>query len=161
MDLPTAIEASCDTYFYQLGYDFFKLPPDRGHPLQAWAARFGIGKPTGIDIPGEATGLLPTPEWRKRTFTRKTDPRCWQVDRLWKPGDSIQLAIGQKDLQLTPLQLARVYALIANGGKLVTPHVAGDVEQTTNDKQAVVKWRFPTRHPPVRRRRPGGARGSA
>ncbi len=66
---------------------------------------------------------------------------------MWKPGNSIQLAIGQGDLQLTPLQLARVYALIANGGKLVTPHVAGDVEQTTNDNQAVVKWRFPIRHP--------------
>ena len=44
MDLMTAIEASCDTYFYQLGYSFYKLPPDRGHPLQAWAARLGIGK---------------------------------------------------------------------------------------------------------------------
>jgi penicillin-binding protein 2 len=147
MDLMTAIEASCDTYFYQLGKMFYDLPADRGHPLQAWAARLGIGKRTGIDIPGEETGLLPTPEWRKRTFTRKTDPRGWQVDRLWKPGNSIQLAIGQGDLQLTPLQLARVYALIANGGKLVTPHVAGDVEQTTNDNQAVVKWRFPIRHP--------------
>jgi len=146
MTLPEALEASCDTYFYQLGYDFFKLPPDRGHPLQAWAGRFGIGKGTGIDIPGEATGLLPTPEWRHRTFTRKTDRCCWQLDRLWKPGDSIQLAIGQKDLQLTPLQLARVYAMIANGGKLVTPHVAADVEQSTNDNQPVILRRFMPPH---------------
>src|SRR6185369_7000068 len=127
-------------------YDFFKLPPERGHPLQAWAARFGIGKRTGIDIPGEASGLLPTPEWKKRTFTKKTDPH-WEVDRIWKPGDSIQLAIGQKDLQLTPIQLARVYAMIANGGKLVTPHLAADVEQTTNDNQPVILRRFPTKHP--------------
>ncbi|MBA3718543.1 MAG: penicillin-binding protein 2, partial [Actinobacteria bacterium] len=142
MTLMTALEASCDTYFYQLGYDFFNLPPDRGHPLQAWAGRFGIGRYTGVDIPGEAKGLLPTPEWRKRTFTKKTDPKQWRVDRLWKPGDSIQLAIGQKDLQLTPLQLARVYAMIANGGKLVTPHIAADVEQSVNDSPPVVLRRF-------------------
>jgi penicillin-binding protein 2 len=147
MDLMTALEASCDTYFYELGKRFYDLPPDRGHPFQAWARRFGIGRPTGIDIPGEAKGLLPTPEWRKRTFTRKTDRCCWQLDRLWKPGDSIQLAIGQKDLQLTPLQLARVYAMIANGGKLVTPHVAKDVEQNTNDGGSVVLQRFPVKHP--------------
>ena len=58
---------------------------------------------------------------------RPTRP-CWQVDRLWKPGNSIQLAIGQGDLLVTPLQMARFYALIANGGKLVTPHVLMDVE---------------------------------
>jgi len=147
MTLPTALEASCDTYFYQLGYDFYKLPPNRGHPLQAWARRFGIGRTSGIDLPGEAAGLLPTPEWRKAHFTKKTDPN-WQVDRLWKPGDSIQLAIGQKDLQLTPLQLARVYAMIANGGKLVTPHLAEDVEQSgPNGSSSVVLRRFTPRAP--------------
>jgi penicillin-binding protein 2 len=129
MTLPTAIAASCDTYFYQLGNDFYLLPPDRGHPLQAWAARFGFGSPTGIDVGPEADGLLPTPEWRQQTFTKKTDRCCWQIDRLWKPGDSIQLSIGQKDLLVTPIQMARFYALIANGGKLVTPHLLLDVEQ--------------------------------
>jgi penicillin-binding protein 2 len=147
MNLMTALEQSCDTYFYELGKRFFDLPANRGHPLQAWAARFGIGKPPGIDIPGAESGLLPTPEWRRRTFTAKTDPRQWQVDRIWKPGNSIQLAIGQGDLQLTPLQLARVYAMIANGGKLVTPHVAAQVEQQTNDGQPVVLHRFPAKHP--------------
>lgn len=147
MTLPEALEASCDTYFYRLGDEFYHLPPVRGHPLQAWARRFGIGRPAHIDIPGEANGLLPTPEWRHRTFTRKTDRCCWQVDRLWKPGDSIQLAIGQKDLQLTPLQLTRVYAMIANGGKLVTPHVAEDVEATSNGSRSLVKKiRPPTPH---------------
>lgn len=150
MTLPTALEASCDTYFYRLGYSFYQLPPERGHPLQAWANRFGIGRTTGIDLPGESSGLLPTPEWRQATYTKKTDPCCWQVDRLWKPGDSIQLAIGQKDLLLTPLQLTGVYAMIANGGKLVTPHLAEDVESTVNDKAApVVQQRFAPEPKPV------------
>ncbi len=129
MALPTALAASCDTYFYDVGYSFYKLPPDRGHPLQEWATRLGFGSRTGIDIGPEAAGLLPTPEWRLRTFTRETDPKHWQEDRLWKPGDSIQLAIGQKDLLVTPLQMARLYSLIANGGRLVTPHLLLAVEQ--------------------------------
>jgi penicillin-binding protein 2 len=145
MTLPVALEASCDTYFYQLGYDFYKLPADRGHPLQAWARRFGIGRRSGVDLPGESAGLLPTPEWRKRAFTKKTDPTSWQLDRIWKPGDSIQLAIGQKDLALTPLQLARVYAMIANGGKLVTPYLAQDAEQLTSSGGSV---RHPLKHKP-------------
>jgi penicillin-binding protein 2 len=131
MTLPTALEASCDTYFYELGYRFYKLPAARRHPLQEWASRFGFGHATGIDLPGELPGLLPTPEWRKAAYTRKTDPTEWRVDSLWKPGDSIQLAIGQKDLLVTPLQMARFYALIANGGKLVQPHVAADVEEVS------------------------------
>jgi penicillin-binding protein 2 len=128
IDMRTALAISCDTYFYQLGNDFYELPSDRGHPLQAWASRFGFGRPTGIDVGPESAGLLPTPEWRQRTFTRKTDPCCWRLDASWKPGDSIQLAIGQKDLLVTPMQMARFYALIANGGKLVTPHLLLGVE---------------------------------
>jgi penicillin-binding protein 2 len=128
MNLSTALGASCDTYFYELGYRFYKLPAARRHPFQEWASRFGFGRPTGVDLPGEVGGLLPTPEWRQAMYTKKTDPN-WQVDRLWKPGDSIQLAIGQKDLQVTPLQMARFYALIANGGRLVQPHIAADVEE--------------------------------
>ena len=136
MTLPTALEASCDTYFYELGYRFYKLPAARRHPLQEWAARFGFGHATGIDLPGELPGLLPTPEWRKAAYTRKTDPTQWRVDSLWKPGDSIQLAIGQKDLLVTPLQMARFYALIANGGRLVQPHVAADVEEVSTNQSS-------------------------
>ncbi|MGB2876373.1 MAG: penicillin-binding protein 2 [Gaiellaceae bacterium] len=127
MTLPTAIGASCDTWFYRVGYKFYNAPPSAGHPLQAWASKFGIGRTTGVDVGPEESGLLPTPEWRNRAFTAKTDPHNWQIDRLWKPGDSIQLAIGQKDLLVTPIQLARFYALIANGGKLVRPHLVQDV----------------------------------
>jgi penicillin-binding protein 2 len=80
MTLPTALEVSCDTWFYQLGYDFYKAPPSAGHPLQAWASKFGFGRKTGVDVGPESSGLLPTPEWRDRTFTAKTDPHNWQFD---------------------------------------------------------------------------------
>jgi penicillin-binding protein 2 len=127
MDLPTALAYSCDTYFYQLG-DLFYNPTSSKQPLQNWAKAFGFGSTTGSDIGPEAAGLVPTIGWRQRTYTKAKDPLGWRVDRLWKPGDSILLAIGQKDLLVTPVQMARFYALIANGGKLVTPHVLMDVE---------------------------------
>ena len=132
MDLPTALAASCDTYFYQVGERFYGMPARLGPRLQAWASRFGFGEPTGVDLGPEQSGLLPTPDWRKATYTKRSDPEGWQIDRLWKPGDSVQLAIGQKDLLVTPLQMARFYAMIANGGKLVTPHVLMDVEQPSS-----------------------------
>jgi penicillin-binding protein 2 len=134
IDLPTAIAESCDTYFYQVGYDFYGLPANRGHPLQQWASRFGFGDKTGVDVGPEATGLVPTPEWR---CTHYGGPPCrGYVDRIWKPGYSVQLAIGQGDLTVTPIQMARFYAMVANGGQLVTPHVVDDVEQPTNDPRA-------------------------
>ncbi len=141
MEMQQALAASCDTYFYRLGNAFYDLPPERGHPLQAWASRFGIGASTGVDIGPEERGILPTPEWREASYTKKTDPCCWRVDRLWKPGDSIQLAIGQKDIAVTPLQMARFYALVANGGRLVTPHVVSRVEESggKNAAPTVVK----------------------
>jgi penicillin-binding protein 2 len=138
MTLPTALARSCDTYFYQVGYGFYKLPSGAGHPLQGWASRFGFGSHTGIDLAGDSPGLLPTPEWLQARFTKKSDPCCWQVDRIWKPGDSIQLAIGQKDMLATPLQMTRFYAAIANGGKLVTPHLVQQVEQPGTNGSASV-----------------------
>ena len=133
MDMPTALGYSCDTYFYQLGNAFYQLPSDRGQPLQQWAKIFGFGRSTGTDAGPDVPGLVPTIGWRHQRFTAKTDPRAWQVDRLWKPGDSIQLAIGQSDLLVTPLQMARFYALIANGGKLVTPHVLDGRRESERD----------------------------
>jgi penicillin-binding protein 2 len=118
LTMPDALARSCDTYFYELGARFYDL---RTSPLQEWARRFGFGKKSGIEIGPEETGLVPTPLWRKHTFK---DP----IDKLWKPGDSIQLAIGQKDMLATPLQMARFYAMVANGGWLVMPHLFKDVE---------------------------------
>jgi penicillin-binding protein 2 len=129
MALETAIASSCDTYFYSVGLRFYDLPPERGSPLQRWAHRFGIGRPTGTDLGHEEAGLLPTPKWRKSHFRSP-------IDRLWKPGDSIQLAIGQGDLLVTPLQMTRFYAMIANGGRLVTPHVAQQLERSGGGARA-------------------------
>jgi penicillin-binding protein 2 len=89
----------------------------------------GLGVSTGVDVGAEVRGLIPTPEWRRSTFK---GPPYTELDRTWKPGYSIQLAIGQGDVAVTPMQMARLYALIANGGKLVTPHVVSRVEQPGN-----------------------------
>jgi penicillin-binding protein 2 len=133
MDLTTAIAESCDTYFYELGRRFYNLPADRGHPLQAWANRFGLGELTGVDVGPENPGLIATPEWRRKAFPASAG--YGELDRTWKPGYSIQMAIGQNQVLVTPLQMARFYAMIANGGKLVTPHVADDVELTSTGGQ--------------------------
>jgi penicillin-binding protein 2 len=148
MDLPTAIARSCDTYFYRAANKFYLLPKDRGQPIQKWARRFGFGRASGSDLEPQAPGLVPTTGYKHRRFTRRTDPTNWRIDRLWKPGDSLNLAIGQGDLTVTPLQMARFYAAIANGGKLVTPHVLMDVE---NPNGTIV----PTRAPPAPRPIPG------
>ncbi len=122
MTLPTALSQSCDTYFYDIGQRYYDQGPSGWSRLQAWAERFGFGHTSGLDIGGEDPGLLPTPAWRKRTYSTP-------IDRAWNPGDSIQLTIGQKDIAVTPLQMARFYAVLANGGKLVTPYLVQDVEQ--------------------------------
>jgi penicillin-binding protein 2 len=147
MNLDTALAYSCDTYFYQAGDAFYGLPADRGQPLQKWARKFGFGEKTGIDVGPETSGVVPTIGWKRRMYTKANDPN-WVVDRLWKPGDSITLAIGQGQLLVTPLQMARLYAAIANGGKLVTPHVLNDVE---NPNGTIV----PTTAPPAPRPIPG------
>ena len=122
MTLPEALAESCDTYFYEIGNRFYEGGSESRVRMQQWARRLGFGAPTGLDIGGEADGLLPTPEWRRKTF--ESD---W--DRAWNPGDSIQLAIGQKDLLVTPLQMAVFYAMLANGGNVVTPYLVSNVEQ--------------------------------
>jgi penicillin-binding protein 2 len=139
MTLATALAQSCDTYFYEVGYRFYTQgldDPAWWSRMQDWAGRFGFGRPAGLDIGGEATGLVPTPEWRRRTYDNP-------IDRAWNPGDLIQLAIGQKDVTVTPLQLARFYAMLANGGKLVSPYVVAAVEQPGSDgAEGIVRRRF-------------------
>jgi penicillin-binding protein 2 len=140
LDLTQAIVQSCDVYFYNVGYDFYS---QKGEGLEDWAKRLGMGHPTGIDLPGEVAGLVPTPEWKNAAYTRKTDPIGWRIDRLWKPGDSINLAIGQGNLEATPMQAAVTYAAIANGGYLVTPHLGVRI---VNSQGKLVR-RLPYRQP--------------
>lgn len=145
MDLPTALAQSCDTYFYRIGNDTFLLPPKRGHPEQRWARAFGFGQGASTDLGQDRSGVLPTPAWKHRMFTQSND-KNWRIDRIWKPGDSIQLAIGQGDLLVTPLQMTRFYAALANGGKLVTPHVLMNVE---NPNRTIVPTTPPAAPKPI------------
>jgi penicillin-binding protein 2 len=121
-NLIQALAESCDVYFYNVGYGFFRR--DTRTELQDWSRRFGLGKLTGVDIPGESRGLVPDYKWTKEHFT---DP--WSS--IWRSGDSIQLAIGQGYLQVTPLQMAVAYAAIANGGDIVTPHLGLRIEDAS------------------------------
>lgn len=125
INLPTALAMSCDTYFYQLGQRIWGLPPSYGEPIQSWAKNFGLGQHTGIEI-GDYAGVVPTKKWQRNHY--KASLGYKPEDRTWKPGDSINLSIGQKDLQVTPLQMARLYGGIATG-KLVTPHLLASVQR--------------------------------
>lgn len=105
-----AIAWSSDVFFYTVGGGFGKqkgLGIDR---LDYWYRQFGIGKKTGIDLPGEAYGLIPTPKWKKAV-----------LHKPWYLGDTYFTAIGQYAMQVTPIQMVRATAVIANGGKLLTP----------------------------------------
>jgi penicillin-binding protein 2 len=107
MDLRRAIAHSCNVYFFQVG---IRLEIGR---LEKWGKRLGLGAPTGVDLPYEAAGLMPGPEWKTR------------VSRTpWYAGETVSVAIGQGQVSATPLQLARLVAVIANGGSLVRPHLA-------------------------------------
>ena len=116
--LREALQVSSDVYFYTLGL----RDGAEGDTIQTWAEQLGMGSLTGIDLPAEAEGLVPTPEWRNDLY------REGLTDRPWSVGDNINLAVGQGDLQASPLQLAVAYATVANGGSIVRPHVGLRVE---------------------------------
>ncbi len=117
VSLVSALEVSSDVFFYNLGFRMWNT----GN-LQHWAHSLGIGRPTGIDLPGAAEGLLPSQRWRNQLYAEG------ETERPWSAGDNIQLATGQGDLQTNPLQMAVAYAAIANGGTIVTPHVGLQVD---------------------------------
>jgi penicillin-binding protein 2 len=116
LTLVPALEVSDDVFFYTLGYEMW----DTGQ-LQHWAHAFGIGRPTGIDLPENEESLLPSKHWRDQLYKEGG------TERPWSSGDNIQLATGQGDLQTNPLQMAIAYATLANGGRVVTPHVGKEV----------------------------------
>jgi penicillin-binding protein 2 len=136
LTLSQALSISCDTWFYRLGSMFY-AEQQKGHLyMQDWANRLGVGHPTGFDVPGEAPGLVPTPAWLKRTFKQP-----WE--RIWYEGYSVNLAVGQGQLAITPLQLAVAYSTLANGGTVVRPHVGRAVLNSSG--QIVRELRFPAR----------------
>lgn len=115
--LARALQISSDVYFYTLGARMW----DTGE-LQEWAHKLGIARLTGLDLPEETEGLLPTRQWRNQLYKEG------ETDRPWSIGDNVQLATGQGDLQTSPLQMAIAYAALGNGGKIVTPHVGMEIE---------------------------------
>jgi penicillin-binding protein 2 len=122
MSLAQALIVSCDTVFYRFGWDFYtKLPSE---PLQRDLGTFGFGHPTGVDLPGEQPGVVPTPEWLHRMHRQV--PAAFPRN-TWYPGDDIQMGIGQGDTLVTPLQIATAYSAIANGGRICQPHVAAEI----------------------------------
>ena len=115
MTLPTALEESCDTWFYRLGALVYGHDPRaQGTLIQNWASRLGLGSEPKVDLTGATTGYLPRPG--KIFESRFGFP--------WTEGQTINLAIGQGALQVSPLQLAVAYSALINGGKVVRPHVA-------------------------------------
>ena len=109
-----------DVFFYNVGAMLYSARGRR--PAEVGIRRSGSAIRPGIDLPGEVSGLLPTPAWRNKLYKEH------QTDRPWTEGDNVNLAVGQGDLQADPLQMAVAYAAIANGGDVVRPHVGLEVE---------------------------------
>src|ERR1700728_2722569 len=111
VDLEKAIYQSCDVFFYTLAE---KLAIDR---IAKYASALGLGEKTGIDLPNEVSGVMPSEEWKIKNFKQK-----------WFAGETISVGIGQGAVALTPVQLMRAVAAISMGGKLVVPHVVDPQE---------------------------------
>ena len=116
VNLTKAIVESVDTYFYKLSY---QLGIDKMHD---WMTRFSFGSKTGIDLPGEKTGVYPSAEWKMKTYKKP-----------WSPGETVSVSIGQGYFLATPLQIANATAMVANKGQHLTPHF---LKKTTGSQQA-------------------------
>ena len=134
LTLVPALEVSDDVFFYTLGLDMWET-----NELQEWAHKLGIGRPTGLDVPVNTDGLLPSKHWRDQLFKEG------ETERPWSAGDNIQLATGQGDLQTNPLQMAVAYAALGNGGKIVTPHLGLEIQDAAGRVLREID-------PPIRRR---------
>src|SRR5262249_41530187 len=110
MNVTRAIAQSCNVFFYNVG---IRLEISR---ISEYAKKLGLGAPTGVDLPHELPGLIPSPEWKLKTFKVP-----------WYAGEPVSVAIGQGQVNVPPLQMARLAALIANGGKVVHPHLVKSV----------------------------------
>jgi penicillin-binding protein 2 len=144
VNMVSALRVSSDVFFYDIGIMANDVYEEGGQEvIQDWAEQLGFGSPTGIDVPAEGAGLVPTPEWRDKLYedaadpdscggkARLFEPGCYETDRPWSVGDMMNLSVGQGDLQATPLQLATAYAAIGNGGEVVRPHLGMEAEDAT------------------------------
>jgi penicillin-binding protein 2 len=154
INMVQALKVSSDIFFYELG----ARADGRGPVIQRWARDLGLGRRTGIDLPGENRGLVPDAKWRNAGYQKYRDCAkqahvtvgstqalfaCGGIEKPWTPGDNVNLAVGQGDLQATPLQLATVYSTIANGGKVVRPHLGAAIQDGAG--RLVEQLRFPAR----------------
>jgi penicillin-binding protein 2 len=133
LDLPEAISRSSDVFFYRLAST---LGIDR---MAAFLEPFGYGQLTGIDIGGEKPGLLPTPEWKRKAFKRPED-------KVWFPGETVNMGIGQGYLLVTPLQLAHITGILAGRGRNVRPRVVKGMR----DAAGHVQWLAPVEDAPIK-----------
>jgi penicillin-binding protein 2 len=117
VDLHDGISQSCDVYFYSLARE---LGIDR---MQQFLRTFGLGSITGVDVPGEKAGLVPSPEWKRRTFSKP-------ANQVWFPGETIIAGIGQGYLLVTPLQLAHATATVAMRGARFRPRMVHAVRDS-------------------------------
>jgi len=122
VDIHNAIPYSCDTYYYQLGD---RLGIDR---IAKYATEFGYGQKTGIDLPGEQAGLMPSAQWKLKNYHAR-----------WYPDETLDVAIGQGAVEATPIQLARVIGGIASGGHLVRPHTVFPDQLPSDFRKALIE----------------------
>ena len=140
--LGRALQVSSDVFFYHLGFELNSAGD--GQQLQKWANLLGIGRNTGIDLPGEAPGILPSRKYINHQLAlHNKNPKLSLIDRPWSVGDNVNTAIGQGYLQANPLQLAVAYAALANGGRVLRPHIGMRVEDAAG--RAIQELRFSAR----------------
>lgn len=131
MDLQSAITWSCDPMFYEIGKGFY-YSDDNPDGMQETYRAWGLGKTCGIDLGGEASGRVPDAAWKKEAFKDYASE-----DQSWNPGDMTNLAIGQGDILVTPLQMAMVYCGLANNGVQMTPHLLKSVVSRDGEGDAL------------------------
>lgn len=144
-----ALEVSCNTFFYRIGYDYWRrfgsdvADVNAKDPLVEVAKEFGFGTPTGIDVAAESSGRIADRQWKRDYYDQQRDYYCDLAENpgdasaflklfakefciegyAYRAGDAVNFAIGQGDTVVTPLQLARAYGALANGGTLYEPRV--------------------------------------
>ncbi len=132
VDLTRSLTVSSDVYYYTIGESVYINPMHNDTAIQDAAGAYGLGLETGIALPFEQDGYLPTPA--KRAARHEANPTAFP-NGIWYPGDNVNTAIGQGGVLVTPLQLVNAFSTFANGGTLWSPNVA--VEVVTQDGQQV------------------------